>query len=586
MTRRLTTIGAVLALLAACGTGGDTTATTTGDGTAPATQTTATGGTTGDPSATTGEPSDTTASASGATGGTVRIGYGGSPDSLNPGNGLLAEAYIMYELVYDTPITVDLDGNYIPELAEEWSVSDDGLTWTLDLVEGATFHDGTPLTAEDVKYSLELWRDTPDFPYLSAYGDVFEDIQATDEQTVTITLTNPVGNFESRFVFAYIVPKAIWEKVKDPVAFDNAEMIGSGPFKLAEHRQGEFVRLEANDDYWAAPPNVDEVIFQTIQNADARVTALTTGQADMITEFPKTAVATLRNDPNITVVSGEPLSPSLVDIFFNLVEPERCPEDGVCSGHPALRDLAVRTALAHAIDKQQMIDVVMLGLGAPGLSLLAPGYGPYFNSEMQDYAFDIAEANRILDEAGYTDEDGDGVRECLPDQDCDDLTFRFNFNTDADTAPREAELVAGWWAEIGVALQIQGLDGDTLTSVCCPTFDFDIIRWSWGGDPDPAFLLGIVLCEELDTGLSETGYCNEEYDQLYADQGIETDPEARREIIWEMQEILMRDLPYIIPYYDQTVQAYRNDTFTGWQDSATRLALEDPTSLTVIRPAG
>ena len=392
---------------------------------------------------TTGEPSDTTASASGATGGTVRIGYGGSPDSLNPGLGLLAEAYIMYELVYDTPISIDLDGNYVPELAEEWSVSDDGLTWTLDLVEGATFHDGTPLTAEDVKYSLELWRDTEDFPYLPAYGDVFEEIEAPDEQTVTITLTDPVGNFESRMVFMYIVPKAIWEAVEDPVAFDNAEMIGSGPFKLAEYRQGEFVRLEANDDYWAAPPNVDEVIFQTIENADARVTALTTGQADMITEFPKTAVATLRNDPNITVVSGEPLSPSLVDIFFNLVEPERCPEDGVCSGHPALRDLAVRTALAHAVDKQQMIDVVLLGLGTPGLSLLAPGYGPYFNSEMQDYAFDIAEANRILDEAGYVDEDGDGVRECLPDQDCDDLTFRFNFNTDADTAPREAELALG-----------------------------------------------------------------------------------------------------------------------------------------------
>ncbi len=333
----------------------------------------------------------------------MRIGYGGSPDSLNPGLGLLAEGYIMYELVYDTPITIDLDGNYVPELAEEWSVSDDGLTWTLDLVEGATFHDGTPLTAEDVKYSLELWRDHEDWAYLSAYGDVFEDIQAPDEQTVTITLTNPVGNFESRMVFMYVVPKAIWEEVEDPLAFDNAEMIGSGPFKLAEYRQGEFVRLEANDDYFGAPPNVDEVIFQTIQNADARVSALTTGQADMITEFPKTAVATLRNDPNITVVSGEPLSPSLVDIFFNLVEPERCPEDGVCSGHPALRDLAVRTALAHAVDKQQMIDVVQLGLGTPGLSLLAPGYGPYFNSELQDYAFDIAEANRILDEAGYAD---------------------------------------------------------------------------------------------------------------------------------------------------------------------------------------
>ena len=82
------------------------------------------------------------------------------------------------------------------------------------------------------------------------------------------------------------------------------------------------------------------------------------------------------------------------------------------------------------------------------------------------------------------------MRECLPDQDCDDLTFRFNFNADADTAPREAELLSGRWAEIGVALQIQGLDGDTLTSVCCPAFDFDIIRWSWGRGSRPGLPVG------------------------------------------------------------------------------------------------
>ncbi|MBU1865151.1 MAG: ABC transporter substrate-binding protein, partial [Actinobacteria bacterium] len=98
-----------------------------------------------------------------ATGGTVRIGIGGAPEDLNPGNGVLAEDYTLYELVYDTPISIDLDGNYIPELATDWTVSDDGLTWTLTLRDDALFHDGTPVTSEDVKYSIEIFRDYEDW---------------------------------------------------------------------------------------------------------------------------------------------------------------------------------------------------------------------------------------------------------------------------------------------------------------------------------------------------------------------------------------------------------------------------------------
>ncbi|GIU91663.1 MAG: peptide ABC transporter substrate-binding protein [Acidimicrobiia bacterium] len=555
---------AVLVVVAACTSTGTT---TSGPGT--------TGGATGPG---TSPPT--------ATGGTVRIGWGGSPDSLNPGNGLLTEAYTIYELVYDTPIGLDLDGNYVPELAEEWSVSDDGLTWTMKLVENARFHDGTPLTSEDVKFSLELWRDNEDFPFLPSYPDVFT-IEAPDPTTVVLTTEEPIGNFESRMVFMYIVPKHIWEEIDDPVAYDNADMIGSGSFELAEYRQGEFVRLEANKDYWGGAPNIDGVIFQTIENPDARVAALRAGDVDMITEMPNTAISTLQSDPNIEVVIGEPLAPGLSDIFFNIVPDELCPaEDGVCSGHPALKDLQVRLALAHAVDKQQLIDVALLGLGTPGISLVPTGLGGYFNSSLVDYPFDLDEARQILEDAGYLDTDGDGIRECKPDQSCDDLTFRFNYPSDSDTAPREVEMVSAWWKEIGVATVVQGLDPDTLTSVCCPTFDYDVIRWGWGSDPDPGFLLGVALCSEIDSGFSETGYCNPEYDALYDQQATETDPETRREIVWQMQEILLRDLPYIIPYYDLTVQAYRKDTFTGWRTDATKLALEDPTSLNVIRPAG
>ena len=520
-----------------------------------------------------------------ATGGTVRIGVGGYPDSLNPGNGVLAEAYTLYELIYDTPISVTPDGEYVGELASDWSVSEDGLTWTLTIVEGATFHDGEPLTAEDVAFSIELYRDTVDFPFLPSYAAPFETIEAPDATTVTLTTAEPINTFDAYMAFIYVLPKHIWEAETDAVAFENAEMVGSGPFELAEASQGEFLELDANTDYWGTPPNVDGVIIQTISNPDARVTALTTGEVDAITEFPATAASTLQNAEDVAVhIAAIGAGGSLRDVFFNITDEENCPADGVCNGHPALKDLAVRQALAHATDKQQIVDVATLGTSAPGLSLVPPGLGDYYASEVEDYAFDVDAANALLDEAGYEDADGDGVRECLADQDCDTLTFRFNYADDIDTAPREAELLQGMWAEIGVAIEIQGLDPDTLTSVCCPSFDYDVMLWGWGSDPDPAFLLGVGLCSEIDTGFSETGYCNPDYDALYESQAVEQDHATRVEQIHEMQQILIDDVPYLITYYQQSIQAWRTDTFIGWPENDPTLGLEDPSSLSVLRP--
>jgi peptide/nickel transport system substrate-binding protein len=522
-----------------------------------------------------------------ATGGTVRIGIGGSADSLNPGNGVLSEAYTLYELVYDTPIGITADGEYVPELATDWSVSDDGLTWTMTIVEGATFHDGEPLTAEDIAFTIELYKATDDFPFLPSYAAYFDTVQATDDTTLVLTTEEPIGNFEANMVFMYVLPMHIWEGVEDPVEFDNAEMIGSGPFQLTSFTRNESAQLAANADYWGTPPSIDGILFRTIGNADARVTALTTGELDAITEFPATAIPALQNAENVNVhIADIGAGGTLRDIFFNLVDDETCPEDdGVCTGHPALRDLAVRQALAMATDKQQIIDVATLGTGSPGLSLVPPGLGDFYADDVSDWPYDPAAANDLLDEAGYVDSDGDGIRECRDDQECDTLTFRFNYPDDIDTAPREAELLAGMWAEVGVQIQIQGLDSDALTSICCPAFDFDVILWGWGSDPDPGFLLGVALCDEIASGFSETGYCNADYDELYYAQGAETDPDERIALVREMQRILVEDVPYIIPYYTQSIQAWRTDTFVGWPDDDPTLGIEDPSSLVNLRPA-
>ena len=177
----------------------------------------------------------------------------------------------------------------------------------------------------------------------------------------------------------------------------------------------------------------------------------------------------------------------------------------------------------------------------------------------------------------------------VPTDDCGptgDLTFRMNYPTDNDEHPRVSDTLSGWWSEIGVAVEIQGLDSDALTSICCPAFDYDVMLWSWTSDTDPEGLLEVLTCEEIETGFSETGYCNPTYDELFAKQGVDVDMAARRETIVEMQRIALEDVPYIIPWYYPKIQAYRTDTFTGWQVGFPIIALEDPSTLAVLRPAG
>jgi peptide/nickel transport system substrate-binding protein len=490
---------------------------------------------------------------------------------------MLAEAYVVYDMVYNTLYKLNFDGSFSLDAAESVTTSDDGKTWTFTIRQGLKFHDGQPMTAKDVAFSLNLYKAHEDFPYLNFYTIYFDTIETPDDKTVVLTLTEAIPNLESQLLALYILPEHIWSQHAEGNAaaeFENLEMIGTGPFQMKEYKQNEFVHLVANTEYFADPPKVAAVIFQTFGNEDALVQALVTGQVDMITEMPNTAVPVLKRTENVGVVSGAPLSPSVRDIIFNQLAPENCPpEDGKCTGHPALRDRTVRLALAHATDKQNIIDVAMLGLAQPGLTLVAAGQAYWYNNGLQDYAFDIAKANQLLNEAGYKDSDGDGVRE-MPDG-SQPLTFRLQWPNDIPEAPRIAELLGQSWGQIGVKVEPQAADPDALTAACCPVFDFDVMIWGWSWGPDPNDPLGVMRTDQISTGSSETGYANPDYDALYDQQAVELDHEKRREIVFQMQEIVFNDVVYIIPYYQQTVQAYRTDRFTGWITDAPTLMLEN-----------
>lgn len=552
-------------LLAACGGGAPAAPPTA----APATQPTAApAAPTAAPEAgATAAPAATAVPAAGAEGGVLRIGRTAAPDSLNPGAWYLTEAFEIVYLVYDTLITTDLRNNPIPQLAKEWSLADDGRTWTFKLHEGATWHDGEPVTSEDVVFTYDMIRGFDAFGLILDYTSRIESIEAPDPQTVVITFEGPVANTTERFSGVPILPRHIWEQFKDDetaaTEFENLEMIGSGPFQMLEYKQGEFTRLKANKAHYLSPPKIDELIFRVYGNDDALVQSLRTGEVDVIIP-PRTVIRQLQSEPNVKVEIGNQLS--FGDIIFNVVDPANCPpDDGKCTGHPALRDVAVRQALAHATDKQALIDTVLLGLGEPGLSLVTPGHGAGFNSSLQDYAYDVEKAKAILEEAGYRDTNGDGIRE-MPNDPSKPLSFRYSYPSDqyGGDGTRVFELLRDMWSQAGVQITLTPLDADALTSVCCPAFDFDVINWGWGAGSDPASLLGVATTANIPTGYSETGYSNPEYDALFDEQEVTPDPEERIAKIHRLQEILVRDVPYIITWYQLAVNAYRTDRFQGW----------------------
>ncbi len=517
----------------------------------------------------------------------VRVGWQSGPDSLNIGVAWLASAYTISELTYSSMYEFNLDGTLSLDLGTKETISDDGLVYTYKIREGVKFHDGQPLTAADVAFTYNLVMAHEDFPTLHSYIEHFVSVEATDDTTVVITLDQQIPNIASKLVFLYVLPEHIWKDHAEgdaAAAFENLEMIGSGPFKMLEYKPNEFIRLGANKDYYGNTPKVDEVIFQIFTSPDVLIQALKTGQVDMITSVPNTSVETLKSAENVKVVSGAPLSPDLEDIVFNMVDPDNCPvaDGGLCTGHPALRDKQVRLALAYATDKQKIIDIVKLGYADPGIALIPSGMGQWFNSDVKDFAFDPAMGNQLLDEAGYKDADGDGIRD-MPDG-SRPLTFRLNWPASDSEAPRIAELLSEMWKELGISLEMQAVESDALTAKCCPALDFDIMIWGWVADPDPNTLLIIPTTDQIPTGYNETGFSNARYDELFIKQGSEMDPASRRQMVWEMQQIVHDEVPYIIPYYPLSVQAYRTDRFTGWLDGETKLALEDPSSLSSIEP--
>ena len=507
-------------------------------------------------------------------------------DSMNPWVGVEAPAYLMYALNYDLLVNFALDDlSPAPGLAESWEVSDDGLTWTFDIREGVTWHDGEPFTAHDVAFTYNRILEDRQGCCID-YIRQADSVEATDDHTLVIRAKRPTLQFLTAYV--YILPEHIWSDISKEEArtFSNyPNPVGTGAFRVVEWEEGQFFRMEANPDYWAGAPNVDEVIYRIYQNEDALAQALLAGEVDFADTLGGGIFESLEGQPNIA--TNEAAIPSFEEIGFNAGADDTYGDEA--DGHPALKDVTVRRAIAHAIDKETIIDRVLRGHGEVGTTIVpkVTEFYHYEPTEEELIPFDIEEANRLLDEGGYEDTDGDGVRE-MPGGG-QPLHFRYFVRNEEQSTVTTSEFVTDWLEQIGISTQVRGMSDTRLTNVIYDG-DYDMFHWGWFPDADPDFILSVMTCGQRppDGVWSDSFYCSEEYERMYEEQQTTLDLDARAEIVKEMQRIVYEDAPYIVLFYDRSLQAYREDRWTGFQiqpdPDGDLLAAYGPFSFISIRP--
>jgi peptide/nickel transport system substrate-binding protein len=493
-----------------------------------------------------------------------RMGMVNEIDSLNPFKALELPSFEVMFLQYNLLVEFSQeDLSPVPGIAESWETSEDGLTWTYHLNPDATFHDGEPVTSEDVKWTFETVIDNPGPGGLFIdYVDQIEKIEAPDEQTVVITTKKPSVQMLS--IYIPILPKHVWEDVPadELKSFPNEPSVGTGPFRAMEYVKGQSVRMVANKDYFGGAPAIDEVFFQFYDNSDTMVQALKRGEVDYIYNPPADLFLSLEEEEGIETLASA--DPGYTELAFNVYEPTPesiklgAPKES--QGNPALLDVRVRQAINWAVDEVELTDKILRGLGEPGSTAVPPTLAQYHLElpESELMGFDLDQARDLLAEAGWRDTDDNGI----VDKNGEDLELRLLARSEDDSSIRAAEFIEGWLKDIGIQVSSEAVTDNKLTEDIYAT-DFDMFIWGWGSDPDPDFILSIFQCSQINN-FSDSFYCNKEYDRLYDLQQTQLDQEERIETIKKMQEILYEDTPYVILFYDQLLEAYDTAQWTGW----------------------
>jgi peptide/nickel transport system substrate-binding protein len=481
-------------------------------------------------------------------------------DTMNPIVGVSVPAYEAWNIQYATVTDKSpKDFSPIPGLAESWKSSADKRTWTYTMRANQKWSDGQPLTAEDVAYTINQARKEEWLNYTSVVANLTA--KAQDDQTLVVHTSVPDPKLPT--LDMYVLPKHIWEKqdAKAITKYDALDGVGSGPFTLEHLEKGQFARFKANPNYYGGKPAVDHVVLRGFDNPDAMVAALKRGEIDAAEDVPGTAFHQLEKDPSIQTVQG--YQGAMEELGIN-------GGAGLKKPHPALLDLRVRQAIAHAIDKKTIVDRAQAGLGKPADTLSVspnPVWSPQIPAEEQ-FDFNLAKARQILDDAGYKDTNGDGIRE-MPGGGRP-LKFRYAVRTEGDVGPPIAELISGWLRQIGIATTQKVYDDSRLTEELGKG-NYDLFVWGWTPFVDPDQMVSYFTCDQVSNDpedptnyYNDASWCDKQYDALYKQSKVELDKAKRVELVHQMLTRFYESATYDVLYVYPDAQAYRKNRFTGW----------------------
>ncbi len=461
-------------------------------------------------------------------------GYWGhpSPFGFNRGPG-----FVRASLVFDTLVWRDASGETIPWLATDWSLSDDGLTWTFTLRDDVFWQDGQPLTADDIVFSIDYYLAHPGTAWFMAQVDAVESVAVVGESQVAIHLARPFAPFLQTVAEAlFIFPQHIWQDVADPQAFEEpAAFVGSGAYNLVEYSQEEGTYLfEANPDFFLGEPYVRRIEF--VPTSD-EILALSTGDVDAFDKFggvTEEMLAPFRQPP--FAVEEAPGEWGMF-LYFNL------------EGETSLQDVRVRQAIAHAVDRQAMVDRVLFGFGSAGSPGFLPPANPFYNPEVTRYPHDPEEARALLREAGY-----------------DGTPLQLAYSPDWIMAsPRVVEILKAGLSEVDIAVEDVIMDQATIDAAAREG-NYELLLTGFGGlGADPDQLRRNFSSGSGTRGFSRAlGYQNPDFDALAEAQVSMSDTVERAAALDEMQAILARDLPALALYYTARVVVYNADIFDNW----------------------
>ncbi len=459
--------------------------------------------------------------------------------------------------IYEGLLDYNFDLEPVPALAQSFEVSDDGKTVTFQLQEGVTFHDGEPFTSEDVQFTVMevLKKFHPRGP--NTFREVTA-VETPDELTAVFRLENPAP-YMIRALSGYespMLPKHLFEGTDIRNNEYANQPIGTGPFKFVEWRKGQYLRLDKNENYWQdGLPYLDRIVLRFIPDASTRTAAMERGEVHMAAfgAIPNIDVLRLQelDDIEVTTDGYSTINPMALIELDTTQEP--------------LDNKLVRQAIAHALDKNFIIDNIWFGYGKPATGAVSSNFAPtgLYNPDIPQYGVDGADpdrANALLDEAGYPRGD-DGVR----------------FEITHDIIPygeewrRLGEYIKQSLRPVGIEVELRYEDVPTWLKRIYSDYGFNFTNNFFYQLADPT--IGVDrqyhsdMIRQGTVFVNSSRYSNPEVDQLLNQAAVEADPEQRAELYHRFQEIVAEDLP-VIPLFEMEFVVVYNKAFANVVGSA------------------